>query len=110
MGIDPDADVATVGRPRAVVISEDVARGLTERLVSAEGLTAQESLFERRDLIRAIAESMPDGAHLDALEGVAVRVLAEPGVVDARGQGARRRRPPDHQGAARGRGLPSRDR
>ena len=26
VGIDPDADVATVGRPRAVVISEDVAR------------------------------------------------------------------------------------
>jgi hypothetical protein len=87
VGIDPDADVATVGRPRAVVISDDAASGLTERLVSAEGLTAQESVFERRDLIRAIAESMPDGAHLDALEGVADRVLAEPGVVELDGMG-----------------------
>ena len=62
---------------------------MTERLVSAEGLTAQDSVFERRDLIRAIAESMPDGAHLDALEGVADRVLAQPGVIalDGRGRG-----------------------
>jgi conjugative relaxase-like TrwC/TraI family protein len=87
VGIDPDADIATKGRPRAVLISEDAASGLTERLVSAEGLTAQESFFERRDLIRAIAESMPDGAHLDALEGLADRVLAEPGVVELHGIG-----------------------
>ena len=87
VGIDPDVDFATRGRPRAVLISEDVASGLTERLISAEGLTAQESVFERRDLIRAIAESMPDGAHLDALEGLADRVLAEPGVVELDGMG-----------------------
>jgi hypothetical protein len=87
MGIDPEADIATPGRPRAVVISEDVARGLTERLVSAEGLTAQESVFEGRDLIRAIAESMRDGAHLDALEAVADRVLADPRVVALGGMG-----------------------
>jgi hypothetical protein len=87
VGIDPDADVATLGRPRAVLISEDVAGGLTERLVSAEGLTAQESVFERRDLVQAIAESMPEGAHLDALEDMADRVLAEPGVVELDGRG-----------------------
>ncbi len=87
VGIDPDADIATVGRPRAVVISDNAATGLTERLVSAEGLTAQDSVFERRDLIRVIAESMPDGAHLDALEGVADRVLVEPSVVTLDGMG-----------------------
>ena len=87
VGIDPDADVATVGRPRAVVISEDAASRLTERLIGVEGLTAQESVFERRDLMRAIAESMPDGAHLDALESVADRVLADPGVVELDGRG-----------------------
>jgi conjugative relaxase-like TrwC/TraI family protein len=87
VGIDPDADVATVGRPRAVVISAAAANGLIARLVSAEGLTAQESVFERRDLVRAIAESMPDGAHLDALEDMADRVLAAPGMVELDGRG-----------------------
>ena len=86
-GIDAHADIATLGRPRSVAISEGSASSLSERLVSAEGLTIQESTFERRDLIRAIAESMPDGAHLDALEGVADRVLAEPGIVDLDGMG-----------------------
>jgi conjugative relaxase-like TrwC/TraI family protein len=88
VGIDPDAGVSTAGRPRSVVLSEDEASGLTERLVGAEGLTARESVFERRDLVRAIAESMPDGAYLDALESVADRVLAEPGVVELDGVGS----------------------
>jgi conjugative relaxase-like TrwC/TraI family protein len=87
VGIDPHADVATLRRPRAVVISEDVASGMTERLVGPEGLTEQESVFERRDLIRAIAESLPEGAHLEAVEAQADRVLAAPGVVDLDGLG-----------------------
>jgi hypothetical protein len=66
-----------MGSPRAVLISEDAAGELSQRLIGAEGPTAQDSVFERRDLIRAIAESMPDGAHLEALERIADRVLAE---------------------------------
>jgi len=56
VGIDPDDEIATVGRPRAVDISERAASRLSERLVGVEGLTAQESVFERRDLIRVLAE------------------------------------------------------
>ena len=41
------------------------------------GLTVDDSSFSRRDAVRAIAESLVDGAHLDAIEAVVEQTLVQ---------------------------------
>ena len=50
-------------------------------LTSPDGLCAQDSSFERRDVVRAVAGSLADGATVGKVEEIADQVLASPDVV-----------------------------
>ena len=55
---------------------------LVAHLVGEEGLTAQASVFERRDAVRAAAELLADGATVAEVEAVADLVVDTGGVVE----------------------------
>ena len=55
--------------------------GLLGRLVGPEGLTASSSTFERRDVVRAVAEGLARGATVRDVEVIAERALVVPDVV-----------------------------
>ncbi len=55
--------------------------GLADRLLGPEGLTQALSAFERRDIVRAVAEGCPRGANVRLIEDVAERALARAEVV-----------------------------
>ncbi len=55
--------------------------GLLGRLVGSEGLTASSSTFERRDVVRAVAEGLTRGATVRDVEVIAERALVVPDVV-----------------------------
>ena len=63
-------------------------------LLSPDGLTAHASTFDRRDILRGLAERAPEGATVAELETAAEVVLGAPGVVrlDAGTGGQRVRR------------------
>jgi conjugative relaxase-like TrwC/TraI family protein len=50
-------------------------------LLSPDGLTAHASSFDRRDVLRGLAERAPDGASVAQLEAAANQLLTYPGVV-----------------------------
>ncbi len=54
---------------------------LAADLLSPSGLTAKASTFDRRDLLRAVAERMPAGATVAQIEATADQVLTHPEVV-----------------------------
>jgi Ti-type conjugative transfer relaxase TraA len=89
LGADMDSLFADLGRPRQVTMPSAVVDQMATALVGVEGLTAQESVFERRDVVRAVAETFGQGAHLDDVERAVDRVLAESEVVplEASGRG-----------------------
>jgi conjugative relaxase-like TrwC/TraI family protein len=89
-GVDPDCLFPTFGPPREVALDDGTTRTLAESLLGSEGLTAQDSTFQRRDVVRAIAESLGDGAHLEAIEAAADFALArsEAVVLPVVGRGA----------------------
>lgn len=54
---------------------------LYDRLASPTGLTQQASTFNRRDVVRAVAENLPDGAPRHRIEALADDFLDSPAVV-----------------------------
>ena len=80
-GFDPGQLSSVLGRPRRPMLSTDHLHTLSGELLGPDGLTHGTSSFERRDIVRALAEHLPDGARLSALESAAQRVMAEPDVV-----------------------------
>jgi conjugative relaxase-like TrwC/TraI family protein len=54
---------------------------LLDHLVGPEGLTASDSTFERRDVVRAVAEALAGGASVAEVEGVAEMVFRRREVV-----------------------------
>jgi hypothetical protein len=56
-------------------------RDLVDEILGPEGLTAQDSTFERRDVVRAVAERMPDGAYLEDIERLVEVALSRPEAV-----------------------------
>ena len=56
-------------------------------LTGPTGLTADESTFERRDAVRAVAAALPDGATAAEVLAMADRVLADADVVALPGEG-----------------------
>jgi conjugative relaxase-like TrwC/TraI family protein len=81
-GVDPDHLFPNFGPPREVTLEDATARTLVESLLGPDGLTAQDSTFQRRDVVRAIAEQLVDGAHLEAIEAGANYTLSRPEAVD----------------------------
>lgn len=86
-GVEPDGLVPDRGRPRRVTLGRSDTRELAATLLGPKGLTAQDSTFERRDVVRAIAESLVDGASLDAIESAADFTLRRPEAVALERQG-----------------------
>jgi Ti-type conjugative transfer relaxase TraA len=60
---------------------------LATTLLGSDGLTANESTFERRDVVRAVAERAANGAHLDAIEIAVEHALTHPESVVLERQG-----------------------
>jgi len=84
IGWDPTELLAVPGRVPATV-PELVPNRLFAQLLAPDGLTAQSSTFDRRDVMRALAERAPRGATVEQLDGLADRFLIHPQVVRLRG-------------------------
>jgi conjugative relaxase-like TrwC/TraI family protein len=74
-GVDPARLFDDLGRPHIVTIGRRAVAELASTLLGPEGLTVHESTFERRDVVRAVAERLPDGAHLEAIESAVEHTL-----------------------------------
>jgi len=70
-----------VGAERWTPPSAAEMEDLLDYLVGLEGLTASSSTFERRDVVRAVAEGLDRGASASDVEVIAERALATPDVV-----------------------------
>lgn len=76
LGVEPrQLEAMVVGRERR--LEPDLSRSaeIFLRLLGAEGLTARVSTFERRDVVRAIAESFPQGLRLERMEALSDQFL-----------------------------------
>ncbi|MDA8045309.1 MAG: relaxase domain-containing protein [Actinomycetota bacterium] len=78
-GLTPDALDAMTG-PGRTPEALDVA-ALADRLTGPDGLTAKRSTFERRDVVRAVAEAALDGIDRRTLEQTVDLVLGDPRVL-----------------------------
>jgi Ti-type conjugative transfer relaxase TraA len=92
LGFDPADLFNNLGPARAVELSDTLSDQLERNLIAPWGLTEKESTFERRDVVRVIAENLPEGGYLDQIDGLADRVLARADVVPlpSRGRGGER--------------------
>jgi conjugative relaxase-like TrwC/TraI family protein len=84
MGWDPvslHSIVNRVTRPVPDSVPVSVPTDLFAQLSGPEGLTAQASTFDRRDVLRALAERSPRGLPARAIEALAGEFLTRPDVV-----------------------------
>jgi conjugative relaxase-like TrwC/TraI family protein len=88
LAIDPHVAERVAGPPRLPSLPLDQGESLAADLLAPTGLTAQVSAFERRDVVRAVAERLPDGGHLGRIEELTEMILTDPGVVRLRGEGS----------------------
>jgi hypothetical protein len=79
IGLD-ESVIASLTGPGGVPVPLDLDT-IASALLSPEGLTAHASTFDRRNVLRGLAERAPDGATVVELEAAADLVLARPGVV-----------------------------
>lgn len=86
LGLDDDRLHGLFGRREP---AEPFSEDLLDRLASEEGVTAQRSMFDRRDVVRAVAESARDGATLGQIEGAVAAFLSESAVVTLGDDGGR---------------------
>ncbi len=73
---EPSAEPQTPPHPGTQSVT-----GLAARLAAADGLTAHASTFDRRDVLRAVAQSAPTGAAPGAVAAAADAVLSDPAIV-----------------------------
>lgn len=92
LGLDRARLTGLQGRARSVDDGNGFGDGLAERLVSSEGLTAEQSSFDRRDVVRAAAAAARNGATLQEIEAFVDRFIATAGVVTLAEPGALLRR------------------
>jgi Ti-type conjugative transfer relaxase TraA len=89
-GFDVAAYRAVFGRVTGTGLTVEREEQLAVELAAPTGLTRRVSVFDRRAVLQALCERLPDGAPVTMVEDVAVRYLARPEVVDL---GGRRRAP-----------------
>jgi conjugative relaxase-like TrwC/TraI family protein len=77
---------------RRAVPRQELDTALMARLRSSDGLTAQQSSFDRRDVVRAVAEAARDGASLREIEAFADAFLSDDEIVTLAEPGGRLRR------------------
>jgi len=78
LGLDRRAIETLLGRPARGALPDDE---VAERLVSARGLTARASTFDRRDVVQAFAAAAVDGASVEQIEVLADGLLGREEVV-----------------------------
>jgi conjugative relaxase-like TrwC/TraI family protein len=66
--------------PREVVIEDELVDGLLDRLAGPEGLTQNDSTFDRRHALMGLAEGLPEGAPVALVEDLAERFLRRPDI------------------------------
>src|SRR5579875_4051284 len=78
VGLDADQVAAICGRDRHIPAPPGDLEALAAELASPlGGLTARRSSFDRRDVLRAVAERSPSGAHPAQVRATTDRVLAD---------------------------------
>ena len=68
VGYDPELLAHLIGRASPLALTADHAIAIETHLVSAAGLTAKASTFDRRDVVRALAELVPTGLTADIVQ------------------------------------------
>ena len=93
LGLDPASVDQLLGRHEREALTEARRHALVVHLLGEDGLTASDSVFERRDAVRGIAELLADGASAEEIEAVADLALGAHGVValTSVGRGAEQR-------------------
>jgi conjugative relaxase-like TrwC/TraI family protein len=85
--LDPGAIESVLGTGREPVVTNADLAEMTRVLLGWEGLTEQVSVFERRDVVAAVAERLTEGARLDWIEWISDQVVANEEVVILEGEG-----------------------
>ncbi len=86
-GLDPERLGEVLGRVRSAGLSELEQRAAALEMLGPEGLTAQASTFDRRDLIRAWCEAHRQGATLSEVQFFSAQMIAnEPSLVALSGE------------------------
>ncbi len=93
LGVSEPELAELLGRHEREPLKENETRAVVEALGGPEGLTATESTFERRDVVRAVAAALVDGGSVAEVEAVADRLLESHDVLELRteGRGGERR-------------------
>lgn len=81
LDFDPDDLDALTGRATKLELSDTAVAELFDHLVGPDGLTAQASTFDRRDVIEGIAGQLHAGATVEQIEAFADEFLARPDIV-----------------------------
>ena len=66
-------------------------RALSAELLGPDGLTLHASTFGRQEVLRGLAEAVPEGASVSAIEAMAAHVVSDERAVELRADGRERR-------------------
>ena len=81
LGYDPQQLNAVLGHAAPLALTEQHASLIDEQLASAQGLTAQASSFDRKDVVRAMAGYAPTAVDARRIQALADGFLSRPDVV-----------------------------
>lgn len=68
MGYDPARLRDAIGRAEPVPMNDSKRQAIEDRLLGATGLTADESSFQRNEILRAWCDALPAGAPIEQIE------------------------------------------
>lgn len=75
IGFDPAQLRDAIGRSEATPIGKEKQRSTEDRLLSADGLTAHDSSFDRNEILMAWCDSLPAGAPIEQIEDLAESLI-----------------------------------
>ncbi|CAN5683958.1 MobF family relaxase [soil metagenome] len=81
VGVDSSALQLVTGEHAVPSIDTSATTALLERLSSPEGLTADRSTFDQRDVLRAVIDQLPAAVTVGIVEGLAAEYLRRPEIV-----------------------------
>jgi conjugative relaxase-like TrwC/TraI family protein len=91
IGFDPARLRDAIGRAEPVLVTESQRRTAEDRMLGADGLTANDSTFDRNDIVRAWCDALPAGAPIGQIEDLTKHLTARmetaplEGVIPGRG-------------------------
>ncbi|MGH9169717.1 MAG: MobF family relaxase [Acidimicrobiales bacterium] len=80
-GFQLSSITAVLGRPRRPTVEPEQVAEMAGQLLGSKGLTENVSSFERRQVVGAVAEALPDGARLAVVEWATDLVVGDRRVV-----------------------------